>query len=676
MEKRITRRSFVAGSVAAGLAAAATGVLASCSPGGNSQAGADSSSATNIPTNKPGFYSAKSIGIDEMTVTMEIVDGTIKSVEIDANESPELGQPLIETLARSIKSAQSENIDVITGATITSCAVREAARSCILQSKGEPAPVEDDCISPIEPAGMPENWDYEADVVIVGASLAGVVSAAKLAQGGKDILVLEKERIVGGSGRITSCIGNYGGTFLYEGDEGYFGTPYHDQDVIDFFQERARWSVNSDLLKNITISLRETLDWMNENGGMLGSIGRWWCTWMPTPDYNHSADAPSSGLMAKWAAELAESNGAQFLFNSPATRIVKDGDQIVGVEARDPSGATIYAKCREAVILSADNMQRNPKMLEKYCGLGAGVRSGVAKGTGQVIRMGQGVGADMAGIGSFAASAGMPIPDEIRAMLPMRRYYDGMNYVCSNPWCRFDAQGNRVSYVSDDRVKKFSRSDDSLDRAHRLCCQELSHGGSYIVFDADWLTNLDNNGASGGVAVWKYITDQNGWDDPDRGVYDFYGSPDIAENMEDLVASSAIKRADSLEELEEAMDLDAGVLVTAVSTWNDDCAAGEGDALHGYTAQNMIPVATPPFYGAYITPGLYASFAGLKVSSKNEVIDTEGNVIPGLYAAFHTAGGIAGESQQLCPVGDQIGSMLASGYNIAKALLGEEWVMI
>lgn len=77
-----------------------------------------------------------------------------------------------------------------------------------------------------------------------------------------------------------------------------------------------------------------------------------------------------------------------------------------------------------------------------------------------------------------------------------------------------------------------------------------------------------------------------------------------------------------------------------------------------------------------MTPGLYATFAGLKVTGKNEVISTEGKVIPGLYAAFHTAGGIAGEHQHLCPVGDQIGSMCASGYNIAKALLGEEWVMI
>ncbi len=113
-----------------------------------------------------------------------------------------------------------------------------------------------------------------------------------------------------------------------------------------------------------------------------------------------------------------------------------------------------------------------------------------------------------------------------------------------------------------------------------------------------------------------------------------------------------------------------------MAQWNADCEAGQGDWMHGYSAQNMTKVENGPFFGARITPGLYASFAGLKVTPKNEVVDGCGNVIPGLYAAFHTAGGIAGESQVMCPMGDQIGSMIASGYTIAKALIGEAWEMI
>ena len=51
-------------------------------------------------------------------------------------------------------------------------------------------------------------------------------------------------------------------------------------------------------------------------------------------------------------------------------------------------------------------------------------------------------------------------------------------------------------------------------------------------------------------------------------------------------------------------------------------------------------------------------------------------IIPGLYAASHVAGGDAGTGTPCCGMGDQIGQMYESGMNIAKAILGEEWVLI
>lgn len=73
-------------------------------------------------------HQAKTIGIDEMTVTMEIVDGKIKSVDIDANESPECGQGFIPMLAQQIKDKQSGDIDVIGGALVCLDRLRDAVR--------------------------------------------------------------------------------------------------------------------------------------------------------------------------------------------------------------------------------------------------------------------------------------------------------------------------------------------------------------------------------------------------------------------------------------------------------------------------------------------------------------------------------------------------------------------
>lgn len=662
----MTRRGFVKA------AAAASAVSAAAAASGPAGALAQAAEAGYTP----GTYECQVIGIDLMTVSMTFSESAIESVDIDANESPELGMLVIGGLADQIVSAQSPDIDVVAGATVTSKAVRAAARNCVAQARGEALPLEvDDLISPIAPAEAPDAWDYESDVVIVGASVAGLTAAAKLAQNGVSVTVLEKESKVGGTARITTCIGNYGGNKLVE--QGYFADPYHDQDVMDYFQERATWSIDSDLLRNITVSLRETFDWWVDNDISLVGIGTWWAMPYPSQEGHAGEDeaAPTVAYLALWEQQLAEENGAKFLLSSPADCLVTDGEGgVVGVKAQNPDGAAIWLKADTAVILAADSFQTNPKMMQAYGGLAAGVKSGLAKGTGQVIRMGQGAGAAMSGIGSFAASTSMPIPDGARAMLPMRRNYDGMNYVCANPWCRFDARGERVTFVDGSKVAELGQGNDSIDCNHRQCAQDLAHGDTFIVFDSDWLSDLADNGATQFRAAWgKLASCPACMADPNRRVPEYFGSTDIEQNMEDAVADSSIKRADTLEELAGLMGLDADLVVSCVERWNADCEAGEGDPVHGYTAQNMSPVANPPFYGARLTPGLYAAFAGLKVTAENQVVGEDGQAIPGLYAAFHTAGGIAGEQQQLCPIGDQIGSMCASGYNIAKALLGEEW---
>lgn len=596
----LSRRNFLLGGVVAGLSVAAAGAVVGCAPSGAADVElAETGEEGAAPQLGPNEYQAHAMGIDEITVTMEIVDGQVKDIEIEHCESPEIGGGFIDMMASQIKSSNSPEIDIITGATATSWAVREAARNCFAQAAGEAEALpEDDCISPIEPAEAPASWDQEADVAIVGASVAGLV-AAKLAQGGKSVIVLEKEAKVGGGGRVTTCISNYGGNKLWGDGPAYFAEEYHDQDVIDFFQERATWSIDPELLKNTTISLRETYDWWLDNGASLAMIGGWWSMWLPDfsshdPEAVHAS--ATTAQLANWLQELAEQNGAQFLMNTPAKRLVKDGDAVVGIEAQDPTGATLYVKGSEAVILAADNMQRNKKMLEAYGGLAAKVKSGLAKGNGQVIRMGQGVGADMSGLGSFAASTSCPVPEGARKMLPIRRNYDNINYLFANPFCRFDSRGDRVAYVSAEMCEKFGENRDVIDCNHRQCDQDLMHGDTFVVMDAHWLENLEKNGVTGFRAMpHKTLpTCDQCWEDVTLCVPEYHGSRDLAENLEEMVMHGAVKKADTLEELAEAMGVDAEVLAGAVEAWNADCAAGQGDAVHGYTAQNRLPLRMAP----------------------------------------------------------------------------------
>lgn len=529
----------------------------------------------------PNQYQAKTIGIDEMTVTMEIVDGKIKSVDIDSNESPECGQGFIPTLAQQIKDKQSGDIDVISGATISSFAVREAARNCIAQATDGAQPLpEDDCISPIGPAATPESWDYEADVVIVGASIAGITAAAKLAQNGKSVIVLEKEARAGGGERITSCIGNYGGNKVWGDGPAYFADEYHDKDVMDYFQKRAHWTIDNELLRNNVISLREYFDWASGlEGASFCSLGTWWSGWAPDLS-SHTGDHHHSGQMAyfaKWMKDTGIEFGAEYLFNSSARRLVKEGDAVVGVEAWDTAGNTIYVKGNTAVILAADNMQRNPKMLKAYAGLAGNAKSGLAKGTGEVIRMGQGAGADMGGLGSFAGQPGQPIPDGTRSLMQIRRGYDCLSYFFCKPWCRFNETGERAYYVlerygstfGDKGNAEFGPANDMIECFHEQSASDFAIGDTFAILDSDWLDKLHGMSTLPGGAE-NQPTCPECLETAETNPTEYFGPTSIEESFEDGIAHGQIFTADTLEDLAGLLGIKPEVVTAAVEAWNAD----------------------------------------------------------------------------------------------------------
>ena len=126
--------------------------------------------------------------------------------------------------------------------------------------------------------------------------------------------------------------------------------------------------------------------------------------------------------------------------------------------------------------------------------------------------------------------------------------------------------------------------------------------------------------------------------------------------VQDAIDADVLKRRDSLEELERDLGLAEGVLTEAVVKWNDACERGEDDFLYPMPAEWLHPIVEPPFYGCRIGGNLYGTKAGLLINDQMQVVGTDGRVIPGLYAGWHTAGGACGENSY---IGDPIlGSLM------------------
>ena len=185
----LTRRDFLKKSAISALGVMASGVL-----GGSVIATAEEQRGTYIP----GTYSAEAKGAQGIvTVTMTFDAESITDVKVDVSqETPSIGGAHGEELEQAFLTAQSDHIDTITSATMTSTAAKTAAAACIAQAKGETVEVAVEA-APAGPTARPfgymcdEDWlgeepvideaeiseTYEADVVVVGGGHAGTQAA-------------------------------------------------------------------------------------------------------------------------------------------------------------------------------------------------------------------------------------------------------------------------------------------------------------------------------------------------------------------------------------------------------------------------------------------------------------------------------------------------------------------
>ena len=203
-KKEISRRDFIKGA-AAGIAGVATmGVLSACGDNGSKP----TPEANGIYT--PGTYKAKATGMAEIEVSMTFDANSITDVVLDlSGETDSIGQAAGDKLKQAILDAQSAEIDGVSGATLTSKAVMEAANKCIQQAKGE-IPVElltlpGGNTAPV--AGSQAAWrtapeaigddkikeTHDADVVVVGHGYAGLNACRYLASQGVKVILIESQ---------------------------------------------------------------------------------------------------------------------------------------------------------------------------------------------------------------------------------------------------------------------------------------------------------------------------------------------------------------------------------------------------------------------------------------------------------------------------------------------------
>lgn len=457
------------------------------------------------------------------------------------------------------------------------------------------------------------DWDYQADVVIVGFGGAGAVSAVTAHDAGAEVIILEKQ-----ARDTDEQVNQTNSTRLSHSCM----MDFHDrQGALDFLKVACRGATPDDVMEEFSKYMVGTAEWVNGIGGKMYASPETDNSEYPfdvLPEGENYTAWLSDGLgPGYWEAleDVVTKRDIQVLFETPAQRLVTDdAGAVVGVEALGPGGAAVRVGARKGVILCCGGFEFDFDMQHQFLLTNPCRFNGNPDNTGDGIKMAQEVGADL---WHTALIGGEPIGyiEENRHGIS---FYGKPSVWVDKYGRRFAGGPTSVNNFTPGTLPNHSASYACIKWDFEKC--DFSAVPFFTVFDQ---STID----AGGIIVMDWL-----------GVVkkDYTWSADLSAEVE----KGWILKADTLEELatmmaedpDDAGRMDPETLATTIDTFNKYCAQGEDPEFH-VVADGLMPLANPPYYAMKMYPGCWNTFGGPRRDPRGRVLDTHGNPIKGLFGA-------------------------------------------
>lgn len=470
------------------------------------------------------------------------------------------------------------------------------------------------------PSEVPEKWDHEADVLIIGGGTAGLPAAIEVRRAGRTATVLESRPQCGGSlGMIVGAIA-FAGT-----DE----------------QKEAGIEDGPDILYNDLINVcgadpeiaRKVADVQLEAYNIFKEEKFRWPGIVDLP--GHSATRGMGWILnygpkvVKCLEDRARRDGAQILFRQRAKRLVIDPetDRVTGLKV-DVAGEDKYFKAQKAVIIASGGFGRNRELIAEYSPYMATCVPKMPVGhQGDGFKMALNIGAATKDIG-MAVAGSWPVSFETH----------------SRAIWALDWGGVMVNIHG----KRFFK--------------ESSEEGFY--------GRMTEAGMRQPGGVYWVIFDQN--------VFDHVGTSQVKGTIERNMAhyrdieNCAKVKASTLEELAEKAGIDAAGFKETIDKYNSDIDQYGYDTVfnrkYQFGTSRPIWKLTPPYYAVKCVTSLTSCKGGIKIDADCHVLNYFDEVIPGLYAAGEVSGGLWKHSYMLAVM---TSSAMAQGIIAAKSAVKE-----
>lgn len=653
--KKISRKGFLKVAAAAAMSGVTASALAACNAGSSSSTAASTGEAIYTP----GTYTGTATGIGEVKVTMTFSETAITDVVIDAsNETESIGGVAAPTLKDALMAAQSTEIDNISGATITTNAVKKAAASCIEQAMGVHTAGGDTAASSSD-----EDWlgtepeideskvakTVDVDVAVVGCGIAGVAACRSVAEDGGLVAAFEKAdgpqcrsgeyAVINGKvqakwGRdtwtreqIDDIIDSHMVESTYRCKRSIMSKWAHNiGDAFDwwveanpdlYYAETTRSSIPDESADNFIIPifypLPEHYDWKQE---------RFPC--YPTsvefkPDQHVTVEANMQ--------KAIDTGNVQTFYGCFVEKLIMDNGRCVGLYARDAATGE-YIKCNasKGVILSTGDYSQNTKMLKHFC-------PEVIENNIQCLFTNVDVEGNFTNQGD-GIQLGMWAGDQVQqSHAPMIHHMGGGADLAG-----VGVMGNAGFLNLDLNGKRFMNEDlpgQQLENQIEL----QKNRESWQIFDSNWPEQLPYMPAAHGGACYyeDYASEDEG--PKNNTTYRNYKSP---YQLEAAVADGRAVKADTLEELVAKIYPDdtaaQQTALDSIQRYNELAKAGYDEDFHK-PASRMWAVENGPFYAdKFTTALLLVCIGGLESDEDCHTFDADRNVIPGLYVAGNIQG--------------------------------------
>jgi succinate dehydrogenase/fumarate reductase flavoprotein subunit len=541
------------------------------------------------------------------------------------------------------------------------------------------------------PSGI--QWDREADVVVIGSGATGIPAAIVAQESGSSVILVEAQNHLGGH---AICSGGHvplGGGTSFQKKWGIKDSP----DLV--FQDLTDWTVveptgfadyrfnDREVIRAFADNSAAAYEFLVEHGVVFvdkapdkvggtsvgNSIPRemhaapmdWPLiqTGQPAPPEMRTTMSTGNGLMHPLIA-AARKAGVEILPKHRMTAIHRTAPfagPILGIAA-DNEGRVVNIRARKAIIVATGGSTTNvnfrrmfdPRLTEEYCGV-AGQPWSDQDASGELA--GMAIGASLWGLfnntGEFGSGITKPgtiggqygyvnlrwypgseVFDQVRAI--GLHVDDWQNIVLVNMIGRrfYDETGRQFSAGNYGSLEPYVPHD--------------YRNGSNLKFNPN--TFLDaalagiGDGHNGGGPIWAIFdsdaVSREKWDPNPPHVDYGAGFCFTADTIEDLARKIIMKY--------QRVPMPPENLAATIARYNSFVESGVDEDFG--KPKPLYKVAKPPFYAAWATPVLHDTRAGLRVNAKCQVVDMNGEIIPGLYCGGESAGGFSlhGLARAIC----------------------------